>query len=288
MMEQNIVTHTRHKTATRLHSACISDRDIVTHDEIKVIKMIIWAQKMTLWHWGWPLWRRSGLIISKSEVLPKKQRSVLTVSQMAAAAQFWCSNVCFIMSAFACSCCSDGAEQEESASICEYVLRLAVNVFWGQLLPLISRVSYPPGKSLQIGFGMQWENSSLIYKEKKKKFFCAHDQTIMFNGNALNDISEKVQLFLLVHVVFCFFQIWQWGQWGHCNDDRLMFMTSIKNRPHWSLNETLPGFDVILFEHWIIVSVEENYPIHQHSSDKSSLSLVYINSKSVTPRFIYS
>ena len=163
-------THKQEKMAARLHSACISDRDVVTHDEIKVIKMIIWDQKPTLWHWGRPLWCRSGLIISKSEVLPKKQRSVLT---------WWdgcrCSVLmlqCFLMSVFACSCCSDGAEQEESASICEYVLRLAVNLFWGQLLPLISRVSYPPGKSLQIGFGMQWENSSLIYRGGKK-FLCS-------------------------------------------------------------------------------------------------------------------
>lgn len=39
--------------------------------------------------------------------------------------QFCLSNVC-LMSVFACSCCADGAEQEESASVCEYVLQFAL------------------------------------------------------------------------------------------------------------------------------------------------------------------
>lgn len=177
--------------------------------------------------------------------------------------------------------------------LCMWVCASVRSEVWDQLLRLIFRVGYPSGKSLQIEFGMQREKSSLIYKNRKSEadILCSWPN-IMLNENALNVISEWIKLFFVhawIQYIYLFFslQIWQQGRWGRL-DDRLMFLTLIKRGLYCRLNETFLGFDVGLFEHWIIVSLEENNLIRQHNFDKSSLSFMYINSKSVTLWFIHS
>lgn len=74
---------------------------------------------------------------------------------------------------FTCSFCEDGAEQEESASVCEYFLQFAV-MFEPSLL--ILRVCYPAGESLQIELQMHEEISTLIYINLRSvQRFCAFD-----------------------------------------------------------------------------------------------------------------
>lgn len=65
------------------------------------------------------------------------------------------------------------------------------------------------------------------------------------------------------------------GQWVH-HDDSLVFLPLIKHRLYCSENEMFLGFDVGLFDHRIVVSLEENAIICQYNSDKSCLSFVYI------------
>lgn len=53
--------------------------------------------------------------------------------------------------------------------LCMWVCASVRSEVWDQLLRLMLRVGYPSGKSLQIEFGMQWEKSSLIYKNRKSE-----------------------------------------------------------------------------------------------------------------------